>query len=337
MSEERHFLVTGANGFIGTRLVHELIRRRGAGSIWALMGPGSSGSSTAREFERLGVRILDADLMGSLPPRPEVPAFQTVFHLAAHAATEEVDGAFEINSEGTRRLLDWLGPSLRHARIIHTGTLASMDRKTRQGPASESISFESITPYGQTKMEGEAWIQRLAPSLGYTFTIVRLCTVIGPGFRSGGMFAVFPKLLARGAWSTRLAWPGHASFLHVEDAARLLVELAEAPAHAGQIYLASNGEAITFDQLLSGIAARLNVSRRSIHPPAPFWDVLHRVSDQASRMGWVPARARIFFWRVAKLCSDDLSVDSTKLHRAQPMQYRSVAQALDEIYGKPRF
>lgn len=338
MSEAYSCLVTGANGFIGTRLVRLLVQRHGAQAVTVMAGPATTSGhpNETAHLREMGVRVLEADLLDSLPSCPEWSRLNAVFHLAAHAATEDVNGRFEVNDLGTRKLIEWLGPNLQGARFIYTGTLASMDRDESRGPATEASHFKPKTPYGQTKFDGEQLVKSKAAELGFSYSIVRLCTVIGPGFRPGGMFHIFPEMLAKHTLATRLNWPGKASYLHVEDAAALLAQVAGSAACENQTFLAANGESLSFSDLLDEMAIRLGHSRACIALPSWLWRAAFGASTTGATLRLIPAQARIFCWRISKLCSDGLWVDPSKLHGAIPMKYRLMSEALDELYGTPK-
>src|ERR1051325_9003777 len=117
------------------------------------------------------------------------PAVDLVFHLGANIDTDTPEEEHRVNDIGTRNLLEWLGPSLRGARVVYTSSVAVHDRNgPAHGPITEDSPFVPRTPYGVTKLRGEAIIRELAPRLGFTWTIPRLPTVYGPGGKSGGMF-----------------------------------------------------------------------------------------------------------------------------------------------------
>lgn len=338
MNPTPNFLVTGASGFIGRHLVEALIAAHGAQAVTAIVPllPSPVESEQIAQMKQLGVRVLAADLLrlpeAGLPP----PACDVVYHLAGYAVTENPGGPFAVNSEGTRNLLGWLGPNLRCQRIIYTGTLASVDKADPHAAISEATSCTPVTPYGRTKLEGENFIRARAAEHGGSFTILRLCTIVGPGFRPGGMFGVFPELLRRNALATRLNWPGRVSFLDVRDLVRMLLAIPARPETRDEIYVTANGEESTFDQVLEEIAATLRIKRRRIELPSFLWKGLGAFAWRAARVPVLPYRARIFCWRVSHLVQDGLFADATRLNSLLGGPFRSTQDSLREIYGRPQ-
>lgn len=147
------------------------------------------------------IRVIQCDLLDLPKLDIRVPSFDVIYHLAAYVETEKASSRIAVNAAGTKNLLDWLGPSFLRKRLVYTGTLASMDRRGRPvGPMSESTPCFPKTSYGRTKLEAEQIIRAQSSHLGFDYTILRLCTILGRDFRSGGMFDVFPQLLAGTLW-----------------------------------------------------------------------------------------------------------------------------------------
>lgn len=338
LAKSSSFLVTGATGFIGQCLMRELVQRFGPEPITAMTAPPADEEAARRiaQLRALGIRVLEADLLKLPRSGLEIPPFEVLIHLAAFAATEETSGPFQVNSDGTRRLLDWLGPALNEKLVIYTGTLASVDRLDPSGPSDEQTPCVPVTPYGRTKLEAEEIVRAKASELGFEYVILRLCTIIGPGFRAGGMFGVFPDLLRKRALATRLNWPGRASFLHVTDLTWLLVTIPGLDSARNETFVTGNGEAVGFDDLLDRMARVLGCPRFRVSLPRFLWGLVHRVSSRAARSMLVPANARLFCWRVAHLCADGLLADPSKLHRMMNFTFRSLDEALLDTYGKPK-
>jgi nucleoside-diphosphate-sugar epimerase len=273
MAAARTFLVTGATGFVGSHLVPRLAELYGPEAVTALCYRAGRESERAalQRFKSLGVRLIEGDLLKSPPSTTPPPSGDIVYHLAGFAETETASGPFHVNSEGTTNLLRWLGADLNGKRVVYTGTLASVDRDAARGPITEDTPCTPKTAYGKTKLKGEQIVRTAARELGYDFTILRLCTIIGPGFRRGGMFGIFPRLLSKGAIATRLNWPGRASFLNVFDLVDILVKVAELEGTKNETYVVSNGEGPTFDEFLDQMAEVLGIRRRRVELPPWLW------------------------------------------------------------------
>ena len=333
MPVRKTFLVTGATGFVGQHLCEALIRQHGADAVVALVQPGCRTVEMPRleRLERQGVRTVKVDLLQL--PQVLPPSCDVIYHLAAYAETESPTGNFAVNSDGTRNLLHWLGGNLKGKRVIYTGTLASMDRDQPLGPLTETSVCYPKTPYGHTKLRGEEFLRSQSSELGYHYTILRLCTIIGPGYRSGGMFGIFPRLLKNRALGVRLNWPGRCSFLAVHDLVGVLLKIASLPEAANEIYVMSNGEAPTFNQFLDEIAEVLNLPRQKIALPRWAWQWIGLMSRRGASLKFAPYSTRIFCWRIAHMVTDGLLADNSKLRRVVPCDYQSIREALQQMYS----
>jgi nucleoside-diphosphate-sugar epimerase len=330
------FLVTGASGFVGRHLVTALAQRHGPKAVTAMVHerPSPSEEPALHEMRMLGISVLAVDLLRLSEAKFHPPEFDVVYHLAGYAVTEDPNGPFAVNDEGTRNLISWMGPALRGKRFVYTGTLASVDTPGAKAPIREETACCPITPYGRTKLEGEAIVRSQAVHWNYTFTILRLCTIVGPGFRAGGMFGVFPGMLRRNALATRLNWPGRVSFLSVSDLVRTLLAVSTLPQAENALFVTSNGEETTFDTLLGEMARVLHVKRERLVLPRFVWTSLGSIAWRMARLRALPYRVRIFFWRVSHLIRDGLYADASRLNSLLGGRFQSTQDALREIYGE---
>jgi nucleoside-diphosphate-sugar epimerase len=328
------FLVTGATGFVGSRLVPILIERFGAGSITALVNPQREPEEEASllQFQRQNVNILQVDLLDLPNNALPVPEFDVVYHLAAYVATERRSPRILVNSVGTGNLLDWLAQSLRGKWLIYTGSIASVDRPYAQGPIVESMPCGPVTDYGRTKLEGEQIIRKRQVELGYDYTILRAPTIVGRGFRAGGMFDRFPQMLQKGSLATRLDWPGRTSFMCVSDVAKILSEVPHVPQTRNEIYMLSNGQDPTFDELLALMARELGVPRKRVVVPRALWKLLGVAATFCAHKLRVPHTLRIFCWRVSLMVFDGFYADASKLNAVLHPHYQSIEEGLRECY-----
>lgn len=331
----QNFLVTGATGFVGSNLISALVAAHGPSSVTAMVHEELSEREQAR-FEvlrKLGVQLLRVDLMTLHKSHMEAPAFDIVYHLAAYAETETPSDCMRVNDIGTLNLLNWLNDHLKGKRFIFTGSLASVDRCCARGPLNESTECSPITSYGKTKLAAEEMIRARRAELGYDYTILRLCTVLGKGYRPGGMFGVFPQMLARNALPTRFNWPGRTSFIDVSDLVQILFSVPTLPETANELYVVSNGEDPSFDQLLDQMAAVLGLRRDKIKLPEWFWLFSCRIAWFFASTRWTPYRLQILCWRLGLMISDGIYADSAKLNAVIPIKYRSIVDGLRGAYA----
>jgi UDP-glucose 4-epimerase len=330
------FLVTGATGFVGSNLINALVAAHGADSVTAM----AHEELSKREQERLetlrtlGVRLVRGDLMTLHKGSMEVPFFDVVYHLAAYTETETSSERMSVNNVGTGNLLEWLSESLPGKRFIYTGTLASADRFCPTGPLSETTPCTPKTAYGQSKLAAENAIRSCRAKFGYDYTILRVCTVLGKGYRPGGMFGVFPQMLARNALPTRFNWPGRTSFITVTDLVKILLAVPSRSQTANELYVVSNGEDPSFDKLLDQMAAVLALRREKIKLPPWFWSLTCRIVWLAALIRCTPYRLQILCWRLGHMISDGMYADAAKLNAVIPIAYQTIEDGLRQAYSR---
>lgn len=194
----RAVVVTGADGFIGSHLVDELLRR---GSRVTAVVRRTSRSQVDLRFRNLGPdtvarldKVVHLDLAG--PGAAEVLAelrAEVWFHLAADAyvpaSLTQPEAVFHANTAATMNVL----VAARRARPDHVlATSSSEIYGSHGGPIAESSAFRPATPYAASKVACD----RLAWSFHNTFdvpvTIVRPFNCFGPRH----VYDVVPKFLA---------------------------------------------------------------------------------------------------------------------------------------------
>ncbi|WP_429029766.1 NAD-dependent epimerase/dehydratase family protein [Bradyrhizobium sp. I1.14.4] len=220
--------VTGANGFIGRHLVHEL-----AGAGHAVHGVGH-GALDATETRRLGLQSwingeIDAANLDALAAAHGLPT--RIFHLAGGSSVGvSIERPFEDFSRtvtSTARLLEWLRGSAPNCAVIAASS-AAVYGADHPGPIAESAIATPMSPYGQHKFMMEQLCRSYARSFGVRCTVVRLFSVYGPNLRKQLLWDICSRLAA-GEQVLTLGGTGTEirDWTDVRDVARLLAGVAE--------------------------------------------------------------------------------------------------------------
>ena len=178
VSWPRRVFVTGASGFIGDRLVAELVKR--GCQVRALVRT----TSNLPQTRNGQVEWVQGDLLDLESLRRGVQGCDAVFHLAACARNwaPHRDLFFRPNVEGTRNVLA-AAQAAAVRRVVGTSTIVTL------GPTAPGVLADESTPrmtsrffteYEESKTEAEReslnWAQR-----GLSVVIVNPTRVFGPG------------------------------------------------------------------------------------------------------------------------------------------------------------
>lgn len=327
-------LVTGGTGFIGRRLVRLIVEQYGAGAVTCLVKPPVTPleREALETFRAQGLRLIEGDLLARPVAAEPPPAVDVVFHLAANIDTDAAEAALLVNHEGTDRLLGWLSAVSRGARIVYASSVAVHDRVAEPaGPIVETSPLTPRTGYGRTKLRGEEILRERAARDGYSWTVLRLPTVYGPGQKPDGLFDQLIKRAAAGSLLGRLDWPGRTSIVHVDDVGAAMIELAGRPEAAGEVFCVASDESLTVGELARGIGAAIGRPVRPIGIPRPLVAVARWIVWNRAIGAMIPAAGRLAFWRLSLIISDGFWFDTTKLRRVYTKPLKNLSEGLRSL------
>jgi UDP-glucose 4-epimerase len=324
-------LVTGSTGFIGRRLIRRLLADAGPDSVVCLVKAAATPleARALDEYRSIGLRLIEGDLLDAPVSDEAPPAVDLVFHLAANIDTDATEHDARVNDAGTANLLEWLRPVSRGARIVYTSSVAVHDREAHPIAAiSEESPFAPRTAYGRTKLNGEHIIRQRSGADGYSWTVLRLPTVYGPGQKPAGLFDQMIRMTSSGALLGRVDWPGRTSILHVDDAADVMVDLARRGEAADQVYCLASDESLTVGEIARKIGMVLGRPVAPIRLPRPLVQAIEAVVWNRAVQAAVPRFARVPVWRLSLIVSDGFWFDTTKFRRVYRKPLRNVEEGL---------
>ena len=242
----RPVLVTGATGFIGSRLVERLVAD--GHPVRALVRC----TKRMRPEVRGRVDLVVGSLERPVALRRAMAGTATVFHLAglATAWSRRKSDYTEVNVEGVRRVL--VAAELEAVnRVVHVSTvLARFDACT------------SPTPYVASKRAGQRLVERYVRG-GGDAVIVQPCRVYGPGPLNDANGATrLIRSYVRSPLPVRLRDGGvRAHWVHVDDVVDGLL-LADRCGKRGETYVLG-GESSSVEELLD-LVGELTGSRKRV-------------------------------------------------------------------------
>jgi nucleoside-diphosphate-sugar epimerase len=178
MSTPTTIFVTGSTGFIGTKLVNELVRL--GHTVHAL----TRGTSNKDGLSHERIRLVTGDILDRSSLQKGMEGCTQVYHLAAYAKNWSRDTSvfFKQNVEGMRNVLEAAKTS-GVERVVLTSTIVTFG-PTAQGVIGHEemprITQRYYTEYEETKAIAEQEALRHAAS-GLPVVIVNPTRVYGPG------------------------------------------------------------------------------------------------------------------------------------------------------------
>jgi UDP-glucose 4-epimerase len=238
-------VVTGGAGFIGSH-VAEIFLERGDD---VLVVDDLSTGSRSNVPERAGFEELDIAQRGVLEGALADGA-ELVCHLAAQASvTVSVEDPVRdctSNVLGTLNVCE--AARKRGAPVIFSSTGGALYGDNAPRPTGENFVPEPLSPYGASKLAGEAYVATWARLYGTPNVVLRLGNVYGPRqspHGEAGVVAIFSaRLLAGEAPELRGGGAPTRDYVHVHDVARAFVAAAEA-ARAGTYNVGTGRETST--------------------------------------------------------------------------------------------
>ncbi|MDZ7757721.1 NAD(P)-dependent oxidoreductase [Rhodohalobacter sp.] len=235
-------LVTGATGFVGSRLSEQLSVKEKA-----------SVTGIGRNLDRVsylknhGVNLQSADLMNTDVLRELVDGKEIVFHTAA-ALGADPETAQKVNVEATETLVKLAGEA-GVSRFVHISTVGVYDMKNLDEVVeSAPLALNHSSTYPRTKAEAEKRAIEMASTYDMELSIVRPSMIYGPGHGiwSEGMFKNIlegkPVMLGDGS--------AHFNPVYIDDVVDAIIRCSKHPKAAGEAFNVS-AEITTWREFMS--------------------------------------------------------------------------------------
>lgn len=283
------YLVTGGAGFIGSHLVHELVRRGGRVRVL-------DDFSTGRRENLLDVAeqvdLVEASLTDPKGLEKAVEGVTFVLHQGARPSVprsiRDPLGTHEVNATGTLNLL----VAARQAgvsRFVYASS-SSVYGDTPALPKEEQMSLEPRSPYAVSKLTGEHYCQVFHTAYGLETVSLRYFNVFGPWQDPSSEYAaVIPKFITAmlAGRPPTIFGDGKQSrdFTYVQDVVEANLQAIQATGAVGTVMNVARGERHTLLHLVGLLNDILHTDLEPIFAPARQGDVRHsHASTQRARM-----------------------------------------------------
>ncbi len=282
------WLITGGLGFVGVNLVGSLVA---LGHECRLLDNFSTGSEEdlGRMLDGEGLRdqagtrleIVSGDVRDADCVSESAAGCQAIVHLAAHTnvidSVELPTHCFETNAMGTLNVLEAARQNGIQSVIIASSNAAAGEVTP---PVHEDVVPHPISPYGASKLAGEALASGYAGAYGLRAISLRFANVYGPySLHKGSVVALFMKRLLKG--EPLVLYDGGRptrDYIHVSDIVQAIEKAAERGT-PGQVYQIATGVETSTSQLVDVLRKATGRDIVTQDAPARAGEISRNFSD----------------------------------------------------------
>jgi hypothetical protein len=289
-------LVTGATGFIGSRLVEELINK--GYEVTSLIRKGKEGN--------LKSKIIYGDLTEKIDFKNL--EFDCIFHLASHTPLEKNKKILEkVNFDGTKKLFNEIKSKTKS--IIYISGLGVYG-ETGEVIVDENQKYNPNTDFVKIRLDAEKYLKENSDKHNIDFAVVHFGDVYGP---DGWFYEMLVKRLKKNTFRMPKGGKYYKGFVHVDDAVGSMIAVLENK-RFGESFIVADSNPVTFKEFANFTADQINAK----HP------------------GSVPmflAKA-ILGGDLIKLLTTSMKVSNKKISEIYEFKYPNYKEGIKQIISK---
>jgi UDP-glucose 4-epimerase len=285
---DRKVLVSGAAGFIGANATRLLLERG-----YAVTALDSFRVGDRAYLDGLDVDIREVDILDAERVAAEVEGHHGVVHLAAQTGVpgsiEDPQTDCDINVRGTLNMLDAarLGGVKRFVFASSNAPLGKQDP-----PATEDKAPLPISPYGASKLAGEAYCLAYEGSWGLGTVALRFGNVYGPycAHKRSVIAKFFHDISTTGRFTIDGDGTQTRDFVYVGDLCDAIVRGLESDV-GGEVFQIANGTETSILDLARTVQKVVGTEVELEHGEARRGDVKRNfavIEKARSVLGWEP-------------------------------------------------
>jgi len=280
-----NILLTGATGFLGSRLATDLLSQSGVTLTLAVRGLTKISAANTIKVQGLSA---DTDWSSALADQNVVIHSAARAHIMKDEVLDPLSEYRRINVDGTLTLAQQaslLGVKrfifISSIKVNGEGTLLGRPFTPEDSPAPEDS-------YGISKFEAELGLLKLAAESDMEVVIIRPPLVYGPGVKAN--FASMISWVKKGIPLPFGSVDNKRSFIALDnliDFILLCADRARSPKAANQVFLVSDGEDVSTTTLLSKVGRAYGARARLLPVPVSFMRLVAKLlgrSDMADRL-----------------------------------------------------
>jgi nucleoside-diphosphate-sugar epimerase len=284
------YLVTGGAGFIGSHLVHALVKRGDRARVLDDLSSGRLENLTGLDVGEPGakcdVELVRGSITNPVHCRRACVGVDGIFHEAAQVSVprsiESPVESYEINVMGTLRLLE-------AARTNGVGRVVSASSSAVYGntetlPKVESMPPDPLSPYASGKLGGEALMRVYGESHGMKTVSLRYFNVFGPRQVDDSPYTGVIALFARALLDAReptIFGDGEQTrdLTYVDNVVDANLRAMKSDLAPGVAINVGGGSSVSINELFRAMKKLTGSAVEARHAPARAGDVRHSLAS----------------------------------------------------------
>ncbi|TYC85943.1 SDR family NAD(P)-dependent oxidoreductase [Acetobacterium wieringae] len=265
----KNVLVTGADGFIGSHLVEELVRQGQRVRAFVYYNSFNSwGWLDTLPGEIMNeIEVITGDIRDPNGVRTAMKGIEDVYHLAALIAIpfsyHSPDTYVDTNIKGTLNVLQ-AARDMNNQRVLVTST-SEVYGTAQYVPIDESHPFQGQSPYSATKIGADRLAESFYRSFNMPITIVRPFNTYGPRQSARAVIPTIITQLLAGKLEIRLgALSPTRDFNYVKDTVNGFLAIAKENKTIGEEINIATQQEISIGELAEELIRQINPKARII-------------------------------------------------------------------------
>lgn len=298
--KNKKILVTGADGFIGSHLVEELVRTGHNVKAFVLYNSFNSWGwldESPKEI-RDNIEVFSGDIRDPYGVKKAIQGCDVVFHLAALIAIpysyHSPDTYIDTNIKGTLNILQaaW---ELGITKVVHTST-SEVYGTAKFVPIHEEHPLQAQSPYSASKIGADQLALSFYRSFGTPVAIVRPFNTYGPRQSAKAVIPTIITQIASGRHSVKLGsiYPTR-DFNFIKDIVRGFIAVANSENSIGEVinigsnYEISIGDTVRLISEIMNCEVDIEMEQIRLRPENSEVERLWADNSKAKKLlGWEP-------------------------------------------------
>lgn len=271
MPTKKPILVLGANGFIGSHLVDELVRQGHKVRAFDRFA-----STTKHQFyQNENIEIFSGDFLNRADIRAALDGVDVVYHLVSTTTpvTAENDPLVDIdtNLHGSVELFQQcVDAKVKHIFYTSSGGTVYGERQNTL-PIKETEATLPVSPYGIVKLATENYLRYFKAKYNVDYTIFRLANPYGPRqpfWRRQGAVSIFlDKVINDEALTIFGDGSMIRDYIYIGDAVEMMV--AALSGTEQDVYNIGSGKGVSVNEMLKSVEKAVGKKSKKELVPAP--------------------------------------------------------------------